>query len=174
MKWEVIGSRDCRLEIDGDIRLVKKEYFDNQLLREAMTEKLSSAQGKKMMVDRSGADGLRSSPLRCPAKVPAPAVARVVRPHPGSSARGPWCHRWRGGQGRPGRTAPDLKNEDNCPRSFTWRGSSGRWWSAADVAAARLRYRPELQPRPFRRTRIAACWFVVPREVRHYAALQGA
>lgn len=57
MKWEVIGSRDCRLEIDGDIRLVKKEYFDNQLLREAMTEKLSSAQGKKMMVDRSGADG---------------------------------------------------------------------------------------------------------------------
>ena len=32
---------------------MKKEYFDNQSLREATTEKLSSAQGKKRMVDRS-------------------------------------------------------------------------------------------------------------------------
>ena len=105
MKREVIGSRDCRLEIEGDIRRltcpggqvmeaveakrdrgnyfyrfspdrgycqscgirsrcypkattqkgfsVKREYFDNLPLREAMTEKLSSAQGKKRMVDRS-------------------------------------------------------------------------------------------------------------------------
>jgi len=105
MKSEVIGSRDCRPEIDEDIRRltcpggqvmetieakrdrgnyfyrfspereycqgceirvrcypkantqkgfsVKKEYFDNLQLREAMTEKLSSAQGKRRMADRS-------------------------------------------------------------------------------------------------------------------------
>jgi len=104
-KREVIGSRDCRLEIDGDIRRltcpggqvmesmeakrdrgnyfyrfypnreacqlcrvwascypkanthkafsVKREYFDNLPLREKMTEKLSSAKGKRRMAERS-------------------------------------------------------------------------------------------------------------------------
>ena len=32
---------------------VKKEYFDNLPMREMMTEKLSSAQGKKRMADRA-------------------------------------------------------------------------------------------------------------------------
>jgi len=105
VKREVIGSRDCRLEIDGDIRRltcpggqvmealeakrdrgnyfyrfrpdrgacqlcgvrascypkantqkgfsVKREYFDNLPLREKMTEKLSSAKGKRRMAERS-------------------------------------------------------------------------------------------------------------------------
>jgi len=104
-RGDLIRSRDCRLEIDGDIRhlicpggqvmevlktkedrgnyfyrfypekrycrsfrlrsrcypkantqkgfSVKKEYFDNLLLREKMTQKLSSEQGKKRMKDRS-------------------------------------------------------------------------------------------------------------------------
>ena len=105
LRREVIGSRDCQLEMAGDTRRltcpggqvmetieakrdrgnyfyrfhpdrgacqlcgvkascypkantqkgfsVKKEYFDNLLLREGMTEKLSSAQGKRRMADRS-------------------------------------------------------------------------------------------------------------------------
>jgi len=104
-KGGVIESRDCKLEIDGDIKRlmcpggqvmevleakrdrgnyfyrfhpkigdcrgcgirarcyqkantqkgfsVKKEYFDNLPLRERMTEKLSSAKGKRRMTDRS-------------------------------------------------------------------------------------------------------------------------
>ena len=104
-KGDLIRSRDCQLEIDGNIRRltcpggqvmevleakedrgnyfyrfhpekrycrscrlrarchqnagtqkgfsVKKEYFDNLLLREKMTQKLSSEQGKKKMRDRA-------------------------------------------------------------------------------------------------------------------------
>jgi transposase len=104
-KGEVIGSWDCKLEIDGDIKRltcpggqvmnaieakrdrgnyfyrfhpkraecrdcvirarcyqktttykgfsVKKEYFDNLPMRQMMTEKLSSAEGKRRMTERS-------------------------------------------------------------------------------------------------------------------------
>ena len=104
-KGDLIRSRDCQLEIDGEVKRltcpggqvmevqeakedrgnyfyrfhpetgycrccrlrarcypkantqkgfsVKKEYFDNLLLREKMTQKLSSEQGKKRMKDRS-------------------------------------------------------------------------------------------------------------------------
>jgi len=104
-KGDLIRSRDCQLEMDGDIKRltcpggqvmegmeakrdrgnyfyrfhpkigdcrgcvararcyprantqkgfsVKKEYFDNLLLRARMTEKLSSAKGKRRMTDRS-------------------------------------------------------------------------------------------------------------------------